>query len=265
MTGYVELGGVQTWYDEQGEGDPLVLLHPGGGGVDSRAFGPILPTLAARFHTFTPDRRGHGRTPDIAGPITFELMAQDTVHFIERVVGGSTRLLGYSDGAIVGLLVAQRRPDLVSRLVFVAGVFHYDGWLPGVIDPNNEPPAFLAESYAKVSPDGPAHYPVIVDKLARMHSAEPKLTTGELSSITCRTLVMLGDDDEVALEHALALYRALPNSELAVIPGTSHGLLVEKSALCNDVVLDFLSNEPVQTFAPIRRSTGVATAAISPK
>ena len=71
-------------------------------------------------------------------------------------------------------------------------------------------------------------------------------------------MVMQGDDDEVALEHAIALYRALPNSELAIIPGTSHGLLVEKPELCNSLILDFLCNEPVQTFAPIRRASSDA-------
>jgi len=254
MASYAQLGNVRTWYDELGEGEPLVLLHPGGGGVDSRAFGPTLPALAARFRAFAPDRRGHGRTADVPGPITFDLMAQDTVHFLERVVGSSAHVLGYSDGATVGLFVAQRRPDLVSRLVLVAGVFHHDGWLPGVIDPNKKPPDFLAESYAKVSPDGAAHYEVVVEKLARMHAVEPALTTADLSRITCRTLVMQGDDDEVSLEHALALYRALPNAELAVIPGTSHGLLVEKPELCNNVILEFLCHEPVATFAPIRRA-----------
>jgi pimeloyl-ACP methyl ester carboxylesterase len=66
---------------------------------------------------------------------------------------------------------------------------------------------------------------------------------------------MLGDDDEVTLEHAITLYRALPNAELAVIPGTSHGLLVEKPELCNTIIVDFLSNEPMPTFAPIRRAS----------
>ena len=66
---------------------------------------------------------------------------------------------------------------------------------------------------------------------------------------------MLGDDDEVRLEHGIALYRALPDAELAVIPGTSHGLLVEKPELCNTMVVDFLANDPVATFAPIRRAS----------
>jgi pimeloyl-ACP methyl ester carboxylesterase len=257
MARYVDLNGVRTWFDEQGAGEPLVLLHPGL--VDSRAFEPDLGAFAARFRTFTSERRGHGRTPDV-GPITFELMAQDTIHFLERVVDGRARLLGCSDGAVVALLVALHRPDLVSRLVFVAGVFHHEGWLPGVIDPNNKPPEFLAARYGEVSPDGAAHFPVVVEKLARLHLIEPALTAADLSRITPRTLAMFGDDDEVKLEHAVVLYRALPNCELAIIPGTSHGLLVEKPDICNSIILDFLCNEPVQTFAPIRRaSAGLGT------
>ncbi len=68
-------------------------------------------------------------------------------------------------------------------------------------------------------------------------------------------LVMVGDDDEVTLEHAVSFFRGLPTGELAVVPGTSHGLLVEKPALCNQILLDFLTVDPVQTLAPIRRAT----------
>jgi pimeloyl-ACP methyl ester carboxylesterase len=251
---YVDLGRVRTWYEESGAGEPLVLLHPGGAGVDSRAFARNIDALADRFRIFTPERRAHGRTPDVEGPISFEAMAQDTIRFLETVVGGRARLLGVSDGAVVALLVALRRPDLVERLVFVAGVFHHNGWWPEAIDPNNHPPAFLEGMYAELSPDGAAHYGVVVEKLARMHQCEPTLADDDLRGVACRTLVMLGDDDEVRLEHAIALYRALPDAEFAVIPGTSHGLMVEKPDLCNAIVLDFLSNDPVATFAPIRRA-----------
>lgn len=124
MASYIDLDGVRTWYDEHGAGAPLVLLHPGGGGVDSRAFAPNPDALAALFHTFTPERRGHGRTPDVDGPLTFEDMARDAIRFLEQVVGRPAPFVGCSDGAIVALLVAPRRPELVTRLVFVAGVFH---------------------------------------------------------------------------------------------------------------------------------------------
>jgi pimeloyl-ACP methyl ester carboxylesterase len=232
-----------------------VLLHPGGAGVDARAWRPNLEALSAVFRVFTPERRGHGRTPDVDGPITFELMAQDTIAFLETVVGEPAHLVGCSDGAIVALMVALRRPDLVRLLTFIAGVFHYHGWAPGVLDDTVDPPGFLERFYAELSPDGPDHYPVIVEKLARMHATEPTLTPSELNQIEARTLVMVGDDDEVPLEHAIALYRNLPDGELAVIPGTSHGLLVEKPALCNSLIVDFLTTEPVPTMAPIRRRT----------
>jgi pimeloyl-ACP methyl ester carboxylesterase len=254
MADYVLLDGVRTWFDERGHGDPLVLLHPGGAGVDARAFGPNIGPLSTRFHVYTPERRGHGRTHDVAGPITFDAMARDTVAFLETVVGGRAHVVGCSDGAIVGLLVALGRPDLVDRLVLVAGVFHRDGWLPHVIDPDEEPPAFMARLYAELSPDGADHYPVVVDKLARMHTEEPSLTPEDLRPLGSRTLVMVGDDDQVRLEHALATYRAIPDAELMVVPGTSHGLLVEKPGLCNEVILQFLTTDPLATMAPIRRA-----------
>jgi pimeloyl-ACP methyl ester carboxylesterase len=254
MADYIAIGGVRTWYDGRGQGEPLVLLHPGGAGVDARAWGPNLPALAERFTVFTPERRAHGRTPDVDGPITFELMANDTIAFLETVVGEPAHLAGCSDGAVVALLVALLRPDLIRKLVFIAGVFHRDGWAPGVVDPDNVPPEFLARLYSEVSPDGPEHYPVVVAKLAEMHRHGPTLTTADVSQISSRTLVMLGDDDEVRLEHAIELYRSLPDGELGVIPGTSHGLLVEKPTLCNAIIIDFLTEDPVPTMAPIRRA-----------
>jgi pimeloyl-ACP methyl ester carboxylesterase len=180
MADCVSPAGVRTWYDEHGDGDTLVLLNPGGAGVDARAFGPNLDPLAARFHVYTPERCGHGHTPDVAGPITFDAMAQDTIASFETVVGRRAHVLGSSDGAIVALLVALRRSDLIDRLVLVAGVFHLNGWLPQVVEPDNEPPGFLAGLYAEVSADGPDHYPVVVSKLARMHVEEPTLTLDDL-------------------------------------------------------------------------------------
>lgn len=254
MADYIDLQGVATWYDEQGSGAPVVLLHPGGAGVDARAWTPNLPALAERFHAYTPERPAHGRTRDVEGAITFELMADDTVAFVERVVGGPAHLVGCSDGASVALMVALRRPDLVDRLVLVAGVFHRDGWAPGVLDAGSEPPEFLERSYGELSPDGPDHYPTVVAKLDRMHADGPTLTSADLNRIGCRTLVMVGDDDEVTLEHAIELYRSVPHAEFAVVPGTSHGLLVEKPTLCNEIIVDFLASDPVLTMAPIRRA-----------
>jgi pimeloyl-ACP methyl ester carboxylesterase len=121
-----------TWYEQRGEGDPLVLLYPGM--ADARAFDPNIDALAARFHVYTPERRGHGRTPDVDGPITYEGMARDTIDFLETIVGGPAHLLGCSDGAIVGALhrpaSAHPRPPAGAR----RGVLHRDGWHPSATD-----------------------------------------------------------------------------------------------------------------------------------
>ena len=86
-----------------------------------------------------------------------------------------------------------------------------------------------------------------------MHAEEPSLSVEDLKGIAARTLVMIGDDDQVRLEHAIARYRAVPNCELAIVPGTSHGLLVEKPTLCNSMIVEFVGHEPAPTVAPIRR------------
>lgn len=244
---------MDAWYDECGAGDPVVLLHPGG--VDSRVFEPNRRALSERFRVYTPERRGHGHTPDVPGPITFDLMAADTIAFLESVIRGPAALVGCSDGAIVALHVALARPDLVSRLVCVCGVFHKDGWLPGVLSPGSEPPEFLVNMYGEVSPDGPEHYATVWAKLEEMHATGPTLTPADLARVRARTLVMVGDDDEMPLSHSAEFANSIPAGELAVVPGTSHGLLVEKPELCNRLLLDFLTTDAVETFAPIRRRT----------
>ena len=92
MGNYIQLGEVNLWYDEQGNGPPVVLMH--GGFSDSRDFAGNLDGLATSHRLLLPDRRGHGHTPDVDGPITVENMATDAVAFIEEVVGGPASLVG---------------------------------------------------------------------------------------------------------------------------------------------------------------------------
>jgi pimeloyl-ACP methyl ester carboxylesterase len=249
----VQLGEVQTWYDEHGSGDPLVLLH--GGLVDARFFAPNLGPLAERFHVYTPERRGHGHTPDVPGPITYQLMADETVAFLEAVVGEPADLVGHSDGAFVAMLVAMQRPELVKRLVLISGGFSKEGEAAPEMEWNvDEIAAFLAPAYGEVSPDGEEHFKVVATKIGEMAAREPYLEASELAKVTPRTLVVFADDDLVTMTHAVDMFEALPDAELAVVPGTSHFLTQEKPQLVNALVLDFLTNEPVQTVAPIRRA-----------
>ena len=234
MSGYAQLGAVHAYYEEDGDGEPLVLLHPGL--ADSRAFEEHLPALAERFRVFRPDRRGHGRTADIDGPITYDVMADETIAFLEQVVGGPAHLLGHSDGAPVALLAALKRPDLVRRLVFSAGVFHHEGWTPGSIDLDEETEAFFHDYWGAVAPQGRDHFHVVKAKLDRMHREEPTLTAEDLAGYPGPALVMVGDrDHEIHPSHTLALFKGLPDAQLAVMPGTGHG------GLDTRIVIDFLT------------------------
>jgi pimeloyl-ACP methyl ester carboxylesterase len=244
---------VRTGYDEHGNGDPLVLLH--GGLVDARWVEPNLAPLAERFHVYTPERRGHGHTPDVDGPITYQLMADDTIAFLEQVVGGPADLVGHSDGAVVAMLVAMQRPELVRRLVMISGGFDKAGEAaPDMEFDTDAVVAFLGPAYGEVSPDGEAHFPVLARKIGEMARNEPHVDVAELAGITSRSLVMFADDDLMTLRHAVDMFDALPDAELAIVPGTSHFLTQEKPHLVNALVLDFLTHEPVATVAPIRRA-----------
>ena len=113
---------------------------------------------------------------------------------------------------------------------------------------------FLGPAYGEVSPDGIDHFKVVATKIGDMAAVEPTLQASELAKVTCRSLVMFADDDLVTPQHMVDMYAALPNAELAIVPGTSHFLTQEKPELVNKIVVDFLTREPVATVAPIRRA-----------
>jgi pimeloyl-ACP methyl ester carboxylesterase len=241
---YVDAGGLRTYYEAQGAGEPLVLLH--GGLCTIETFADLTSGVRPHYRVYLPERRGHGRTPDVNGPITYAGMAQDTIAFLEAVDLPSAHLLGWSDGAVVALLVAQRRPDLVRRLVLIGQFINPDGMVPGMTDmltqeqmPDMIPP-MLRELYAAVSPDGPDHWDVVVDKLWQEWRTEPNISFRELAAVTAPTLLLIGEYDLVTVEHAEAMQRALPEARLEIVPEATHGLPMEQPEVVTRLVLDFL-------------------------
>ena len=258
MGEYIELLGVKTWYEVEGQGDPLLLLH--GGFCTNETWDPQRADFAAKHRVFLPERRAHGHTPDVEGLLSYHDMASDTIDFLTSVVGSPAHLVGWSDGGIVALLVAIERPDLVRKIV-VTGTYFKPvpelGQAEMLDELTSDAPdlEMFHAMYAAASPDGPEHWPIVVGKLLEMYRREPHIPIEDLGRISAPTLVLVGDDDVVTLEHTIELYRAIPNSELAVVPGTSHAHFMEKPSLVNRIVLDFLDNDPVPTMMPVRRAT----------
>jgi pimeloyl-ACP methyl ester carboxylesterase len=244
---YVDAAGLRTYYEVHGEGAPVVLLHGALAGAES--WSAQTPALAAApFTVYVPERRGHGRTPDVPGPLTYAAMAEDTAGFLEAVVGGPAHLVGWSDGAVVGALVAMERPELVDRLVLIGQYYNSSGRVPGgVVDQlaqwRETPPGFLREMHEAVSPEGPGHFRVLLDKILDMVAREPEIPLEEFARIQAPTLVLQGDRDEVHVTHSAAVTEAIPGARLAVLPGT-HALPLESPALVNDLVTIFLNGGP---------------------
>jgi pimeloyl-ACP methyl ester carboxylesterase len=130
QAGYVEVAGLPTWHEVRGEGPVLVLLH--GGFTGAASWSAQAPALAAAgFRVHVPERRGHAHTSDVDGPLTYDVMAEDTIAYLDAVAGGPAHLVGWSDGAVVALLAAQRRPDLVGHLVLIGQYYNSSGRVPG--------------------------------------------------------------------------------------------------------------------------------------
>jgi pimeloyl-ACP methyl ester carboxylesterase len=227
----------------------VLLLH--GGLTDSRDFAGNLDRLAENFRIYLPDRRGHGRSPDVEGPMTLEVMAADMGEFVETVVGRAAHAVGYSAGASVAMYLAMARPDLVRSLVAISGALGRDGWL--VRPQAGEPPEPLLRAYAEVSPDGAEHFRVVIERAAAA-AEEPGRPPGDLAAFDRPALVIVGDDDFIDLRHAVDIYEALPDAALAVLPAASHLLLQEQHGdAMVGMVAEFLTNGHRSTLLPIRR------------
>lgn len=235
--------------DPGGPGTPIVLLHPGG--TDSRSMSALAEAFGGARVVLV-DRAGHGRTPDVDGPWHFADMAEELAGTVRSLGAGPVHLVGWSDGAIVGLYLALAHPDLVRSLVFGGAPFSVDGWHEGVLD--GDPPRFMADAYAEVSPDPPEHWEVVTAKSRVLHTAEPAVTVAQLGGLDVPVLILCGDDDEVRLDHLAQMLEALPDGELAVVPRATHGLVVEQPDLVAQLVEAFHATDKSDGVAPRRRA-----------
>jgi len=252
MPDYVNLRGHQIYtYEWERDGEAVVLLHGGLSKTSSWDY-LMVPPLEDEFHVFAYDRTAHGFTGDQPGSLHFAFQVQEAIAYLEDVVKEPAHLIGYSDGGIIALMVAIARPELVKSIVAIGANYHYSAPLSEFAE------AFVSEDdqaeYNLISPDAPH---TLLEKIIRMNQiwkTEPDISLKEIASIQCPVLVMAGDDDVIKHEHTISLYENLPLGQLAIIPGTSHGVVKEKPALMIAIIMQFLEDlsYPI-TRQPIRR------------
>ena len=216
----------------------------------------IGPGLSATFNVGAFDRRGHGRTADTEEPFSYEDMAEETIAFIEHL-DRRVHLVGHSDGANIALLVALRRPDLLKRIVVVGANYHYEGLMDfQLLTPQDPGFEEWALKYATLAPQGIAHAATVLAKTNEMFRTGPTMTREDLDAIEVPTLVMAGDDDVATLAHTTTLYESLRLAQLAIVPGTSHAVLKERTKDCVHIIERFLRQKlPAVTYSPIRRAS----------
>ena len=194
------------YYEVQGDGRPLVLIHGGMCTIDT-CFGKLRPPLAKTWKTLSVELQGHGHTADIDRPLTFEQMTEDTVARLRQLKIENADFVGYSIGGGVALRIAMRYPDFVRKLVVIGTPYNNEGLVPGLLEnlktmKPEDIPAEFREAYAKVAPD-PNHWPMLVAKVMKMVQESKGLQPEDIQSIKAPVLVMLGDADIVRPERAV--------------------------------------------------------------
>ncbi len=226
-SGHAPVNGISMYYEVHGSptGVPLVLLHGGGSTIDV-TFGRMLPLLARTRRVIAVEEQGHGRTTDRAAPVRFETSADDVAALLRHLGIARADLLGFSNGASVGLQVAIRHPELVRSLVFASAMTRRDGaqselWQFMAQADFSTMPRPLKDAFLRVNPDT-AQLRVMHDKDAERMRNFQEVPAALLGSVRARTLILIGDRDIVTPGHAVELTRLIPGARLMVVPG-GHG------------------------------------------
>lgn len=231
---YAEVNGINMYYEVHGEGTPLVLLH--GGYVDSDMWTIETHILSQSYQVIEIDSRGHGRSTDGDGPITYELMAADTLALLDQLNVSNAHFAGWSDGAVIAAQIAAYHPERVNKLVLIGAAFGGDTYVPAFSTVLGSELLFKAFAdttfgikYKLVNPQ-PEHWPVFRDKLYTLWNTEcylpvdPEFCLEPLGSIAAQTLVLVGKNEIIRFDHTEAIVDAIPDAELEVVYLAGHFL-----------------------------------------
>jgi pimeloyl-ACP methyl ester carboxylesterase len=240
-SGYAPVNGLKLYYEVHGTGEPLILLHGGLGATEM--FGEVLPLLSKTRRVIAADLQGHGRTADIARPLSMEAMADDVAALTKYLRIEKADIMGYSLGGGVAVCTAVQHPDVVEKLVLVSIAFKRDGWYPEIVagmaqmsadaaEPMKKTPMY--QMYARIAPK-PEDWPVLLTKLGELFRKDYDWSNG-VEAIKAPTLLIFGDADAVRTAHAVEFFELLgggkkdggwdgsgiSNARLAILPGLTH-------------------------------------------
>jgi pimeloyl-ACP methyl ester carboxylesterase len=224
-SGTSEVNGLSMYHEIHGSGEPIVLIH-GGGSTIGTTFGRIIPILALSRKVIAVELQAHGRTSDRNADLTFEQDADDVAELLKNIGIVKADFFGFSNGGTSAIQVAIRHPNLINKLILGSALISRDGVPAQFWDfmknaSLENMPIQLQEAYKQVAPD-PSLLKIMHDRDAKRMVNFRDLPEDDIRSIKVSTLIINGDKDVIAPEHAIKLHRLLPNSQLAIVPGL-HG------------------------------------------
>ena len=251
---YLSIEGADLFHEVVGSGEPVLLLHGGFCSLESLRAQSDALVDDYTVHAF--ERPGHGRSADVDGDYGYARAVGETVAYLDAIGLRSAHIIGYSDGAIIGLLLALEHPERVRSLVAISANLDPTAftssseaaafpWLDRLErNADDAEPSAERRLYDSLSPDGPEHAHLVLDKLVRLWTTEPRIDAAALSSITAPTLVMSADRDTIRPDHSVLIAASIPGAQLCIVPGASHNLVAERPELIAAVIGDFLRRLP---------------------
>jgi pimeloyl-ACP methyl ester carboxylesterase len=240
-SGYAPVNGIRVWYAEFGRGEPVLLLH--GGLANSNYWGNQVPALAESYRVIVVDSRGHGRSTHDERPYGYDLMASDVLGLMDFLKLPKAAVVGWSDGAIVGLDIAIHHPERLSKLF----AFAANSDPSGVADIAQSTVfnAYIARAekeYQVLSPT-PDQYKSFVDQISKMWETEPHFTAEQLRVITVPTWIVDADHDEaIKRENTEFMANEIPDAGLLLQPQVSHFSFLQDPRQFTGDVLHFMEH-----------------------
>jgi pimeloyl-ACP methyl ester carboxylesterase len=231
-----DVNGIKLYVETYGKGQPMLQIH--GNGESIAAMGHQIRFFSNRYRVIAADSRGHGRSEMGSGRLTYEQMAEDLNALLEKRGLKSVYVLGWSDGGILGLLLAIHHPDKVGRLAIMGANLNPAGAYDWALDLVAAKERQIDQMITKGDTSQPwARLEQYFDLLGK----QPNISAVQLATVTAPTLVMAGDRDVIRGAHTLEIFEGLRNAQLAIFPGATHMIPWQNPELFNRTVETFFA------------------------